>query len=258
MMCYNTHKKRVGGSMNGKIKSLGCMAILTFLSFNGIVNAESSCDYETQVKLRQEATNVKANYEVGWYGSGVMEPAEFPSEDSPGEFEIKEPLVKNAIYNITENLYVEITNKNTDSTEVYYFRDTDNGTIEWETDVEDIINYEIKIFSNHPDCPGEEIYKIPLTTPKYNKHHPMTYCNNNNEYYCKEFITQEINMSSEEVHQMALEDELKRTKEIKEEEEKKESFWQKYKIYFIVVGVLALLGVLITVILRIWKRSKTI
>jgi len=258
MMCYNTHKKRVGGSMNGKIKSLGCMAILTFLSFNGIVNAESSCDYETQVKLRQEATNVKANYEAGWYKTGEMEELEIPDENGNTEFEIEDALVKNAIYNLTENLYIEITNKNTDSTETYRFEDTDNGVIEWETDAYEIVNYEIKIFSAHADCPGEEIYKIPLTTPKYNEHYAMTYCNGNKEYYCREFITQEINMSSEEVHQKALEDELKNAKDIIEEEEKKESFWQKYKIYFIIVGVLALLGVLITVILRIWKRSKTI
>lgn len=226
-------------------------------SFTTIVSATSKCDYETQIKLREEASNVKASYVADLFGTGEYEELEVPDEEGNTDYEIVEPLVKSTIYNITENLYVEVSNKNTGEKKTYTSKDLVDGAIRWETGVEDIIEYEIKVYSNYGDCQGEELYKIPLTTPKYNDHYGMTYCLNNKQYYCSQFITEEINMTSEQIEQQAYIDNNKKTQSV-EEEKKSKSFWEQYGIYFGVAFGLLLIGGLTIVILNKKKRSKII
>ncbi len=245
--------------MNRVAKALGYLGIISFLGIVPIVNAASTCDYETQIKLRKEANSINVNYESGWHGTGEYESLEVPDEDGNTEYEIVNPGIKNYIYNITENLYVVVRNTKTDETKTFTFQNSDNGTVSWNTDATEIRNYEIKIYSNHEDCKDEEYNKISLITPKYNNHNAHSYCNNNQEYYCEEFIAQELNMTDDQVYQKAIEDEIKRNEENnKENKENEESFFHKYGIYLGIIATIILIGVLGTVILRQVKRSKTI
>lgn len=244
--------------MNRVIKALSCIGVFSFLGFIPLVSAASTCDYEAQVNLRKEANNVQATFEASWYGTGEYEPLEVPDDDGNTEYELKEPGVINYIYNITNNIYVVVRNTKTEESKTYTFADSTEGRISWYTDAKEIRNYEIKIYSNHPDCTGEEYNKISLITPMYNNNSGRLYCKNNTEYYCNEFITTEINMTEDQIYQKAIEEELKRNAANEQKEEKEKSFLQKYGIY--IGGVLAIIltGVLITVILRKVKRSKTI
>jgi len=260
MLCYNHYEKWVGDIMKKISNGLCSVGLIAFFGIIPLVNAASTCNYETQIKLRQAANNVNVNQETGWHGTGEFEESEVEEETGNTEFEIMDVYSNVSIYNITEDIYIEITNKNDAEIKRYYYKDTKDGSISWTIDAYEITNYEIKIFSNETDCLGEEYRKIDLTTPKYNNHHGMPYCNDNKEYYCAEFITQEINMTEEQLKKRAEEDELKRNSEERPNEEKKnKNFLEIYGIYIVLgITVVIVIGVCIRVLLVKMKRSKTI
>ena len=259
MLCYNHYEKRVGDSMNRVTKALSCIGIFSLIGFAPIASAASTCDYETQINLRKEANNVNATYEVGWYGNGKYEEGEIPDENGNTEFELLDAFTKVAIYNITENLIIDVVDKATKETTTYYFEDTDNGTLRWEQLAYNIMNYDIIVKSNHSDCRGEEYRTISFTTPKFNRPHAEPYCNDNTEYYCEEFITKELNLSDDQIYQKAVELEVERNKSNAAQEEQNKNFLQKYGFYIIGAIVIVILrGVGIRVILVKVKRSKTL
>ncbi len=231
--------------------------ISTLFSLFLIPSVSAACDYETQVTLQREAANITAKYESALYGTGEFEIAEGEnSEGGHDETEIMEPKIVSSIFNLTENLYVTVENKLTGEIKEYHYKDSDNGTITWDRlDLEDIIEYEIKVYSDHSDCSGTELNKMSLITPKFNSYSNEFYCEEIDAYYCQKFITMDINMTEEQI----IEDiENKKQKESEEEQEthEKSDFWQQYGIY-IAIGVV-LIGVVTSVIIVRKQRKKII
>jgi len=239
-------------------RKIGILGLACFLMFSTRVNA--TCDYETQVKLAREAANVEAVYEVGLYGTGEYDESEIIGEDgNPILYEIDEQLIVASIYNITENLYVVVTNKNTKEERIYHYSDSDKGVVSWkESDFEEVQTFEIAIYSEHTDCSGTELKKFEFKLPKYNIHSAMAYCYNVDTYFCKEWITEPLNMSDDDIEAKGFQEQFK-AEEIKKEEEKKEenNFWKKYSIYIILSAIL-LLGVTTVVIVIKKQRSKVL
>ncbi len=233
-------------------KGLFILSLLCFL-FIPTIHAASTCDYETQVQLKKEAANVNGVYEAGWYGTGEFEDSEIEGHEP---IEITAPEVHVNIYNITEDLYVVIKDNLTNSEAVYYYEDTDNGTLSWiREDIDNIVEYEVKVYSNHPDCTGEEIYKFNLKTPKYNKLSYEYYCVDQNDYYCQEFITQDVTIPAEEIQRIY--EERKESQQTIIEEESKDNFFKKYFIY-IIIGIVTLIGVAAIVMFIRKQRNKVI
>ena len=61
------------------------------------------------------------------------------------------------------NVKITIMNTSTNETKTYHYEDTDNGSIKLvrgEDGLEDIVTYQITIYSNHNDCKDEELKKI--------------------------------------------------------------------------------------------------
>lgn len=241
-----------------KIKKLFVILCL-FSVFIPMVNAE--CDYETQVKLRAQANNVKATYEMVMRGTGEFEEGEYIDENGTQEiYELEDPAIEVSVYNIIEELYVTIKNLNTNVTTVYYYEDTNNGTISWDiTDFSEIIEYEIKVYSTLSDCNDIELNNISLVVPKYNEHSWQPYCYGVDEYYCDEWITQEINMSDDLVEKSGYEYQQKKAEEVQEEEPQTEdeSFWEKYGLY-VEIGIILLIGVAAGVVIVIKRRRRVL
>ncbi len=236
-----------------------CQKILVFLCLFivGVSNASaaSTCDYETQVKLNSEAANIKASYEVKEIKTGKKIEADLGDEEYLDE---TYQGVEVSIYNMTENLYLTVMNTSTNETKTYHYEDTDNGSIKLvrgEDGLEDIVTYQITIYSNHNDCKDEELKKINLVTPKYNSFSADALCEGSSKYYCQEYVTEDLNMTYDDFLKQAANNN-KNDGNGDTDTVKDNDFFKKYGIY-IVGGILViLLGVMTTVIVRKKQRSS--
>lgn len=236
-----------------------CQKILVFLCLFivGVTNASaaSTCDYETQVKLNSEAANIKASYEVKEIKTGNKNENDLvdgePTDQTYQGVEV-------SIYNMTENLYLTVMNTSTNETKTYHYEDTDNGSIKLvrgENGLEDIVTYQITIYSNHNDCKDEELKKINLVTPKYNSFSADALCEGSSKYYCQEYVTEDLNMTYDDFLKQAANNN-KNDGNGDTDTVKDNDFFKKYGIY-IVGGILViLLGVMTTVIVRKKQRSS--
>ena len=236
-----------------------CQKILVFLCLFivGVSNASaaSTCDYETQVKLNSEAANIKASYEVKEIKTGKKIEADLGDEEYIDE---TYQGIEDSIYNMTENLYLTVMNTSTNETKTYHYEDTDNGSIKLvrgEDGLEDIVTYQITIYSNHNDCKDEELKKINLVTPKYNSFSADALCEGSSKYYCQEYVTEDLNMTYDDFLKQAANNN-KNDGNGDTDTVKDNDFFKKYGIY-IVGGILViLLGVMTTVIVRKKQRSS--
>ena len=166
--------------------------------------------------------------------------------------------VEVSIYNMTENLYLTVMNTSTNETKTYHYEDTDNGSIKLvrgEDGLEDIVTYQITIYSNHNDCKDEELKKINLVTPKYNSFSADALCEGSSKYYCQEYVTEDLNMTYDDFLKQAANNN-KNDGNGDTDTVKDNDFFKKYGIY-IVGGILViLLGVMTTVIVRKKQRSS--
>lgn len=235
---------------------LNILLLLFSICFINKVNA--ACDYETQVKLATEAANVKIQYEAGWYGTGEFVESEEPNENGEYLTEIEEPRITVSIYNLTPNIYITVKNKLTQDVKTYRYENTNEGSLSFiRTDIENIVDYDITIYSNNSNCLDEKLLSVPLLTPKYNDYHNQYYCINSKKYYCQEFITTEINMTEQEIWK---DYEKNSSSNPSEPPELKNDFWKKYQWWFIGGStiILIVIGVATTAILLKRKRSRVI
>ena len=240
--------------------------LIFFISFvilfaTSSVEAASTCDYATQVELSTQAYNVQAAYEVRSVATGEMIEDDYPSVNEDGELEtgyveIYRTEIVTTIYNITENIYVTVTNDLDGTTRTYHYEDTNNGTIEILRDnIDEIVNYEIKVYSDHEDCLDEQFGStITLATPKYNDFSSYDVCDGLNVYYCEEYITQDLNMTYDQFIESA-------TSLAKENEEQNNPSDDEGSItsniwFYIGIGVVIALVLAIIITLVIKRRGK--
>ncbi len=243
-----------------KIKQL--FLFTTLLSFTVLpsVKAASTCDYDTQLELQKEALNIQANYEADWYDTGEYEESEVSEEDGSGIVEYYEPQVRVGLYNLSKNLYVTVKNVNESKENTYFYEDTDNGNLSWtrDDDLSEIVNYEIKIYSNHSDCKGEELRTVSLVTPAHNEYYFEPFCEGVDAYYCEEFITTELNLTREQIESMGYQKQIEQNNTVNQEPTTNED--EKNNYIYIIIGsiiVIAIIGVASIVIIR-KQRSKII
>ena len=101
-------------------------SIITFGLFTLSANA-ASCSYEQRAELNSEISNITANYEVIEVPleEGATPPdALLESEEEEYTWMIEALQIN--ILNLTENVYVEVTNNYDNQTTIYNYSDTDN------------------------------------------------------------------------------------------------------------------------------------
>ena len=181
-----------------KMKLASILILALCICFSPVANA--ACDYETQVQLATEASNVNANYEITEVvvnvdtGEEVIGVSEEEVWDDYNPYIYKNKVIIN-IYNVTANLRVLITGDN-GYEEEFTYQETDNGTISFDGGLMDnIVHYTIQILSAHPDCTGDDLRTINLTTPKENEYYYYSACEGVDEYFCQQFIDYDLNMT---------------------------------------------------------------
>lgn len=233
------------------------LILATWMLFPSTILA--ACDYSEQVKLSSEATNVRAEYEV----KNITIDRETMKEVTgvnAGEFNQDSPylstwVVDVSLYNITDNLYVHLTENN--YTDDIYYEDTDDGVYTFRVDdVDNIHEYSFEIYATDSNCVGSALRSVKMKTPKYNPLHDLSACLDSNEYYCQMFVDYEINISESEVLKRYSEQETRHSEAV---EDSTKNFWEKNKNIIIISGIVILgLGAATFVVITITRKKSRV
>ena len=152
------------------------------------------CSYKEQANLNKESALVKANYEL------KEEKTTRTSESGKEYDEINYEFVI-SFYNITENLSLEVTDSLKKQKESIYFRDTDSGKYTITSkDQDNIITYDIIVYSNTDNCGRRRLRSFSFTKPKYNMYSEYLICQGHEDLpYCQKFVTSEVNMDINQI-----------------------------------------------------------
>lgn len=243
------------------------LVLICFLVCN--ISADAACSASDISKLNQMAVNVKPSYEEaeGILDKGSYVPPDGLSEEELEKYEEKYNYFKIHIANLTEDLYIEVTNDFNKEKKTYSYQDSKDGivTIDWE-DIGEIVNFTITVFSSDKtDCPNTKLTTLYLTTPRYNRYYDYMACSENPDFYlCYKYLT--IKNVDENAFFRLLEQYQKGTinkdgDNIVEEPAKDKGFVKfikdnKVVVIITVVAVLAIGGA-VTVILVKKQRSRS-
>lgn len=236
-------------------KNIGNLLFIVCFLFIGmsVVDAANYCPNATKKELSRAANYVKANYEV----IDNSEVKEITVDGNTTTYKVPNFAFEISIYNLTENLYAEITTtKNGEERRVYNSDVTDGVYSFIDNNAGDIYNYNITIKSDG-ECAGLSLKTIKFTKPRYNAYSEFAYCQNSSSYYCQKFIGTEINIKStnEFLNKIQVNNE-KNDPDVKNDESIFNVIQKNWKIYlFIFLGVLFVAGVAI-IIFIILKRKK--
>lgn len=252
--------------MKTRLKKLFLLAII--LLTPNLVQAESACSYSEQAELNNIVANVKASYEAVEIYNGKVYDVDNPNAD--GTFPEVDHYIKGfniTILNITEDIYVRVSNNKNKEVKTFRYADTIDGTATFQTtDVEELVTYQIEVYANKYSCIGEKFRELSITTPLYNNYSERLDCKDNTDfYYCQEFIPSENITYNEfkakinEYKTQKAEEEENRKEENKSFLERLKEFYNNYNIIIYAVGgVIIVAGVATTVILVKKKRSRVL
>jgi hypothetical protein len=177
--------------MRGKIIKI--FIVILFIICMPVVRADNDCNYSVRAELTKLAKNVTAAYEIKQRDDGTY-------------------YVEINIYNIVDGIYVEyryanntkrVSSSVNDSHSVFPM-DTNNGTYTIEdNDITQIKKYTFSIRASNGTCLNN-LRKFTLTKPKYNELSEINSCKyiDIQDYmYCQEWITQDFNLTKEEVEE---------------------------------------------------------
>lgn len=175
-----------------KMKAFTC-AFIFFLISNPVVHA--ACSTEEANKLNSIAVNVKTSYEVVKeeipYQDGFTPPDGLTDEEI-ANYKYYQDVFKIHIENITEELYITVTNKKTDKTQKYTYADAKDGTVTISEIVSDeIVDYVITVYSSDKTgCANTELNTINYSTPMFNYFSTYSRCEGIEEFYlCHPYLS---------------------------------------------------------------------
>ena len=185
-------------------KKICFMLLFMLFLYGGKVRAaESACSYSEQAQLNSDFANVKVAYEevVTMYDTATNEPVAEKDIDPKKKDIVSETegyyegySFKISILNMTKNMYVEVTNDNTDETRLFTYEDAKDGTIEFNHGSDMIVKvttYTFKFYSSdETGCPDEDLGKKTLVTPRYNDLSYTQVCEENPKIdACQKYVT---------------------------------------------------------------------
>ena len=231
--------------------------ILIYFVFSGIIFAEGNnkCEIIELGKLREYASSINANVISG------IEETKIDNEQA------EENYLYIKIYNMNSSMRLVVTNDNNSQKHELTYRNigSDGSITLKQTAINKVINYTIDVYGGvNTNCYSEKLRTIKVTVPKYNYYSNLEMCSTIPDYYlCQEYITFDIDGStaSDKINEYRekIDKELEE-KEVKTEEKNKSvikkarTFFSDYK--YILIGLLVILGVIITIIILKRKRSE--
>lgn len=174
-----------------KIKVFLLATLLFFLS----TNVYAVCDVTETNTLNSLATNIKISYEVVQVEVPIDEgfnPPDGLTEEEDQNYVAYRDYFRFYISNVTEELYIVVTNKSTNEKKTYTYADVVDGVITFDEAVGlAIVNYTIEVYSSSAtNCPDTLLYTWYETTPMYNSYSENAACDGIEDFYlCHEYLS---------------------------------------------------------------------
>ena len=163
----------------------------------------AACDATEMNTLNSLAANVGKSYEIVTkeltQEETTFEPPGGITVEEYDNFVFEVDYFRIYITNITEELYVVVTNENTGEKRTFNYSDTDNGTATFEEMVgTEIVNYTIEIYSSDvTNCRDQRLYTQYLTTPMYNTASESSFCTGIEDFYlCHEYLSVDVDFTN--------------------------------------------------------------
>ena len=213
--------------------------LLLIICFNNSVNAE--CNYEYQAKLNDLAGLVTSEYQL------YEKIEEYYDEGFGENVKISSWYGKIYIYNVTDELYIEVKN-------LGKFYSTDDDTIIIDTGItDDIKEYQINIMAVDGTCDNNPIRTIYENIPRFNAYSTYPQCLENPDYYyCNKFVF--LDKITQNEFLSGINNYAKREDNVKDEDiswiNNILNFLKNYYV-FIIIAIILILG--LTVFL--WKKK---
>ena len=241
------------------------LSLLIASLFSITTVSASNCRDEELAKINEEAAKVKVSYDI--LTKQVPNPHD-PNDAGEKSDTIDKDYIKVSVINLTNNLYVKITNSKDNTTRTLYGTDATDGVLSYEIDdTSAIANLDYVVYTTmNTSCANEEVVKNQITLPKYNDYYGTGACNLNPDApECQKYTTKDItpedmenftNSESDKLLNKVSKDDEKRKKE---EENKNKNIFEKNKTEFIIGGsIIFVIGVVTTAVVIKKRRSRLI
>ena len=239
------------------------------LFFLGGYNAYAVCDATEMNRLNSLAVNVGVDYEIVELEIPVNEDVNPPDGlDADEEYIPRKDHFKFYITNITEELYVVVTNELTEEKRTFTFDDAENCVITFaDMTTVDMVDYTFEIYSSSvTNCPDTLLYTWYETTPMRNLYSHSSFCIGIEEFYlCHDYLSVQVSFENlEELTREYREGHLNQDGEevIVDEEEKDNGFMAFVEEHMTVIIIAAVIivaaGGLITFVVIKKQRSRIV
>jgi len=250
------------------MKKFKVVVVAFIMSLLYVPFVQAECNATESNKLSSLATNVKRDFEVIEKEvplDGTFTLPDGLTEEEEKNYVATRPYFRIYISNITEELYVVVTNNNTKEKKTFRYSDAENGVITFDEAVLiEIVDYKIEIYaSDKTECPNKKLQTLTLSTPMYNTFSEEARCEGIEEFYlCHEYLS--VETSFKDFDRLVEQYRAGKLKEdgSKKEENKNNGFFGFIKehtgtVIIVSVAIIAI-GGLVTVIIVKKQRSRVV
>ena len=236
-----------------------CKFILLFIISFLFVSSVSAgtCNKSDADKLNLAASHVKLTYTK----EDNSQYKKITANNEETTYKVPNYTFKISVYNITEDIYINIKDDKTNLDRNIYYSDTSDGVYTIENkDFGSIYKYTVSVYSNVGDCKDTLLLTRSIIKPKYNAYSEFEYCKTSSKSQCQEFIKNDLSIKNEEDFYKSI-GIVKKDKKDDNKENKnlsiKEIFTMNKRIYIISAIITAIVVlVIILIINRVNKGSK--
>lgn len=220
------------------------------------VDAASTCDATEISRLNGIASKVKVNYEIEMK---TVENENYKIDG--GEPTMEVPNVILDIYNMTDDIFIIVSNNLNNTTKTIVYSDTDNGKYKLDTydNFNRIANYTFDIYAKSEPCKPRKLNSITYTKPIENPLYSFDACQDNLDVpLCAQFVTEvdsnrDLSKLDEEISNYRKNMNSTTTTKKSDTQSGAMDFVKENK-YYIIGGSLLVLGIITGLI--IWKKRR--
>ncbi len=240
------------------MKRLNIIVFILMIGLLGVNNVfAENCDSKTQVEVNAAAASVTMDYKIvtkvlDFDGNihDELNPNEVDIKEFGGSYYLKDFITVN-IENVTDRVFVVFSSIADNIEQEYHYEDLENGSLTYNVSDNSMTkDFTLKIYSNIGKCYGTEVNKIEIVTPKYNLHSDELICENNDAYYCKKYVTSDVEIPDEAYNEYA-ENNANESEEVQNTEEK-----SNFNKYLFIGGTVIIIILIILIIMTIIKNKK--
>lgn len=240
------------------------LLILSFILTFSLTNVSAStCDSATMKKLKDKANNIKVSYEVE---TKTVENENYVIDGGNKTMEVPNIIID--LYNITDDVFVIISNDIDNTKKTIVYSDTDSG--KYKLDTWDNFNalgtYTFDVYAKNEPCKPSKLKTITFAKPIENPLYLNSLCKENLDVpFCTQFITKPIGISRSDLKEKIEEYRKTSTNKVtskkddntnNDDKNKVTEFVKDNKYYFI--GAASLIIVIIVTVALIKKRRNQI